>query len=287
MTSRLPVAALCIAALAVLAGCSTTDSRPTASASATSAASSPSASTTEPPSLTSRQVIVLPAAVYKAVVHGLLTAPADISDVTAYTLRKDAPLYGADRSTPIARLPMLDFLAEPTVVDVVRTDGPWALALTPARSILPSKATATAPATAQTAAWLPTSYLQEPRKLTGRVEISVSARTLSILTPGSAAQTFTVGVGTPETPTPTGVTGYLQARYTDADQDQTDHRIQLTSLHATGADEPYGGHDGGLIGIHFQETSSGAVSHGCIRMDAAGVQAVDALPLGTLVTVVP
>ena len=119
-----------------------------------------------------------------------------------------------------------------------------------------------------------------------RIEISVSKQTLSIITDGGATRSFAVGVGTPGTPTPTNVTGYLQARYTDPDQGQTEHRIQLTSLHATAADEPYEGDDGGLIGIHFQQDSSGAISHGCVRMDAAGIAAVDALPRGTLVTVV-
>ena len=69
-------------------------------------------------------------------------------------------------------------------------------------------------------------------------------------------------------------------------QGQSEHRIQLTSLHATGSDEPYGGADGGLIGIHYQAQASGAVSHGCIRLSAEAVAAVDALPLGTPVRIV-
>jgi lipoprotein-anchoring transpeptidase ErfK/SrfK len=51
-------------------------------------------------------------------------------------------------------------------------------------------------------------------------------------------------------------------------------------------DEPYGGTDGGLIGLHYQDVASGAVSHGCIRLDADAIAAVDTLPLGTPITVV-
>ena len=285
MTSRLRTAlALSIAALAVLSGCST--SAPAPRSAPASSTAPPAATPAGPPEFSSRQIIALPAAVYDAVIPGLLAAPADVAEATAHTLTKDAPLFGADRTTPVARLQARDFLAEPTVVDVIHSEGPWALVLTPARSILPSKATAETPAPAQTAAWLPAAYLAEPQRLTSRIEISVSKQTLSIVTDGAATRSFAVGVGTPETPTPTGVTGYLQARYTDPDQGQTEHRIQLTSLHATAADEPYEGDDGGLIGIHFQQDSSGAISHGCVRMDAAGIAAVDALPRGTLVTVV-
>jgi lipoprotein-anchoring transpeptidase ErfK/SrfK len=62
--------------------------------------------------------------------------------------------------------------------------------------------------------------------------------------------------------------------------------IQLTSLHATTKDEPYGGEDGGLIGIHYNQTTTGAVSHGCVRLTAEAIQAVNRLPLGTPVTMV-
>ncbi|MGN6427906.1 L,D-transpeptidase [uncultured Leifsonia sp.] len=283
MTWRLRSAATLWAfGVVALSGC-TSD---TPLAAPTTAGTTPAATDDAPPTLTSTQIIRLPAAAHDAVIPGLLTAPAEVAQATAHRLRRDAPLFGADRRTPIARLPAHDFLAERTVVTAIRAEGPWTLVLTPARSILPSRATAADPAPAQTAAWLPTAFLGAPGRLTDRIEISVSAQTLSIFQEGAATRTFPVGVGTPATPTPTNVTGYLQARYRDPDQGQIEHRIQLSSLHATGADEPYAGDDGGLIGIHFQETATGAVSHGCVRMDEVGISAVDALPLGTLIAVV-
>ncbi len=92
---------------------------------------------------------------------------------------------------------------------------------------------------------------------------------------------FSIGVGTPSTPTPTGVTGYLQAQYLDSAQGQSVFPIVLTSLHSASADEPYSGTDGGLIGLHFFAESDGAVSHGCLRLSADAIAAVNQLPIGT------
>jgi lipoprotein-anchoring transpeptidase ErfK/SrfK len=241
-----------------------------------------------PADLSAAQLAALPAATYDAVIPGLVDAPGTGTITKAYTVLFDTAVYGADRSTPVARLTAKNFLGRPTVVVPTATEGDWSLVLVASRRILPSQATAAAPASAQSAAWIPTRALQSARTLPDRVVVSVSAKTLSITdAAGAVQQTFTVGVGTADTPTPTGVTGYLQARYLDPAQGQAAHPIQLTSLHATGADEPYGGSDGGLIGIHYQAVSSGAVSHGCIRLDEPAIDAVNSLPLGTPVTIVP
>jgi lipoprotein-anchoring transpeptidase ErfK/SrfK len=114
-----------------------------------------------------------------------------------------------------------------------------------------------------------------------RIEISVGRQQLMIRGPGGTRR-FPAGVGGDGTPTPTGVTGYLQARYLDPRQGQSVFRIQLTSLHAVAADEPYGGSDGGLIGLHLGSGSS----HGCIRLGPDAIAAVDALPLGTPIVLV-
>ncbi len=170
--------------------------------------------------------------------------------------------------------------------------------LTPARQRLPSQAAGatgddsprmTVPA--QTSAWLPADSLHSPTPLPVRILVSVAAQTLSIsavttgVATGVETRSWAVGIGAPGTPTPTGVTGYLEARYRDATQGQAEHPVQLTSLHSTAADEPFGGNDGGLIGIHFQAAASGAVSHGCIRVPVEAIAVIDALPLGTLIMI--
>ena len=267
------------------------------------------------PELSAAHLAALPEARYDAVIGALLPAEGPANADRAYRLRKDSVLYAADRTTPIARLAAQNFLGEPSVVVPVERAGDWLRVLTPARQRLPSvlnksagtksagtksagtkaagtNAAATGPtginsygarAPAQSSAWLRADSLSSPTILTDRIIVSVSAQTLSII--GVGSHTWPVGVGAPGTPTPIGVTGYLQARYRDAAQGQAVHPVQLTSLHSTAADEPFGGNDGGLIGIHFQSSASGAVSHGCIRVPLEAITAVNVLPLGTLITI--
>lgn len=197
-----------------------------------------------------------------------------------YRLTADAPVYGADRDAdPVARLDAENFLHEPTVVVVSRFEGDWALVLTPARIALPSASdSGTAPA--QSAGWVRRDLLTVSHEQTSTVEVDVAAGTATILTTaGDEVATFPVGVGGPETPSPSGVT-YLQARYLDPSQGQTEHRIQLTGAYSAQSDAPWQG--SAHIGLHFSDEPD-ADSHGCIRMTAEGIEAIDALPLGTIV----
>lgn len=283
-------AGLALAATLLLCGCTQPDRPHSAPSASVTGAPSPAPTGAGEPApilLPPTVVATLPAAVYDAVIPGLVAAPTDPQITRSMTVRADTAVFGADRRTPVARIPARNFLGEASVVVPVRTEGPWTLVLTPSRQILPSQAPAGTAAPAQTAAWIPSTALLPLGSLTDRIVVSVSQQSLTITgQDGTVQARFSVGVGTADTPTPTNVTGYLQARYLDPAQGQNEHRIQLTSLHATGADEPYGGSDGGLIGIHYQQQANGAVSHGCVRLSADAIAAVDALPLGTAVEIV-
>jgi len=232
----------------------------------------------EPRALSVEQIAALPPAVHDAVIPGLLgyeeTSTAGITH--AYTASSDVPVYGSDRRTPVARLPMSNFLGDPTVIVPVQIAQDWALVLTPARQATPSSRGGAAPA--QTAGWVPVEMLSKGAPLDATVRISVSDETLTVTRDGTSTA-YAIGVGSPETPTPTGTTGYIQARYEDPGQAQ--FAIQLTTLHSAAVDEPFGGDDGGLIGVHYNATNTGAVSHGCIRLPYDALVAVDRLPLGT------
>ncbi|MFJ3380021.1 L,D-transpeptidase [Curtobacterium sp. NPDC090217] len=251
----------------------------TASTSARPVASAPAV-----PSVSDSALAALPEAQYSAVIGGLMPVRDTVTTDTVFRLRADAPLFGSDRTEPVARFAATDFLQQPTTVVGLRREGPWELVLTPARQQLPSAAGGSA--AAQTSAWVPVASLTKASTPTSRVVISTKDQSVSIVSAsGAVQQRFSAGVGTADTPTPTDVTGYLEQRYVDPSQGTGDHPIQLTSLHSAAADEPYGGHDGGLIGMHWNAETSGAVSHGCVRLDADAVAAINALPLGTLVTV--
>ena len=208
----------------------TTSTKPTPSTSATATAdpyAAPSAA----------QVAILPEARYDAVIGGLLpyyeaTIPKTADE--SYTIAADAPLYGDDRSKPIARLAAKNFLDDPTVVVPVKVSGDWAMVMTPARQSLPSATGGTA--AAQSAAWIRRDLLEEHESLQQHVVISVGKQTVSIVgSDGRTVEDFPAGVGAGDTPTPTGVVGYIQARYLDPAQDQTVHPIQLTTLHSATA----------------------------------------------------
>ncbi|MET0991515.1 MAG: L,D-transpeptidase [Lacisediminihabitans sp.] len=263
-----------------------TPSSTTPTAAATPAIASPSPAAPSPAAAAPVDLAALPEARYDAVIPGLLgySSPLipDLSRV-AYSLRADAPLSAEPGAPPIARFAATNFLGEPTVVVRVALQGRWALVLTPARSALPSQSGGAAPA--QTAGWIPVEALVHPVTLRQHIVISLSRQELAIVAGDTVEQSFAVGVGTTSTPTPQGVTGYLQARYLDPAQHQDRYPVQLSSLHSAAADEPFGGTDGGLIGVHYERTATGAVSHGCVRLSAEAVRAVDSLPLGTPITI--
>lgn len=226
----------------------------------------------------------LPVAVHDAVIDALLPGPAAAAS-HAGLLEHDLVLYADRGGAPVAVLPGRNFLRAPTVVAAVTTTGEWSLVLTPARKTLPSVAGPSG-APAQTAAWARTSDLPTMQPTAASVTVRVAEQSMTITTT-QGQRRHEVGVGQDSTPTPTGVAGYLQARYVDPAQALAPGAIQLTSLHAAAADEPYTGTDGGLIAIHANPNPRGRASHGCIRVRADAVAELDALPLGTPILVLP
>lgn len=240
--------------------------------------------------LGSDEVAALPEARYDAVIPGLMAyTSAEVPEVSrdVYVVSTDTPIYD-DAKKPVARFAFMNFAGRPTVIVPVEVDGDWTLVMTPARQKLPSQANGQAPA--QTAGWVRTSALKKstPAPLDRRVVVSAGEQKLTIQDfAGTVLQSFDVAVGAPNTPTPTGVTGYLQEQYLDPKQGQSTYPIQLTSLHSSAQDEPFQGEDGGLIGMHYFPSHEGTISHGCIRLSAEAISAVNELPLGTSITIVP
>ncbi|MBE7162407.1 MAG: L,D-transpeptidase [Williamsia herbipolensis] len=290
MTVRARLIGAALVALVAIGatGCTGQGGSPRSTATARTSSGSPTATSAPYRAPSAATVAALPEARYDAVIGGLM--PYYDSDVPkasshAATIRADAPLYGGDRTTPVARIAAKNFLGDPTVVVPVRDDGAWTEIMTPSRQALPSATDGSA--AAQTVAWIRTSALERGDALPDHLVIAVGAQTVSIVdASGKTVQRFPAGVGAGGTPTPTGVVGYIQARYLDPAQDQTVHPINLTSLHSAAADEPYGGSDGGLIGVHYESVARGAVSHGCVRLDGEAVDRVNDLPVGTLVQIV-
>lgn len=239
--------------------------------------------------LTASQLSTLPQANYDAVVPGLLDA-ASVSNISVPTVSYNltatlTPLYGADRyGAPVATLPRLNFTGQPTVIVPVGTAiGGWTEVLTPSRNAEPSAQGGRA--ASQTMAWVRSSDLGPATAIPTHMAISLSKFALQIVdtATGAVRQTFSVGVGKPGTGTPLGLT-YIEARYVDPAQAAGRHPINLTSAHSAVEDHPFGS-DQGLVGIHFEEHHTGAISHGCTRLSEPASVAVAQLPIGTPVLI--
>lgn len=272
--------AACIAVVGAASGCANAERTAGATPTPPRATSAPPAPTNVAPP----PAAGLPLAVHDAVIGALLPGP---DAVVAHhgALERDLALHGDRGGPPVAVLPARNFLRQPTTVAVVSTTGDWSLVLTPARRVLPSRAGADG-APAQSAAWVRAEDLPPLQRASASVTVRVGNQSLTITTP-EGPRRHEVGVGQASTPTPTGVSGYLQARFVDPAQSLAPGAIQLTSLHATTADEPYAGTDGGLIAIHTNPNPRGRASHGCIRVRPDVVAQLDTLPLGTPVVILP
>jgi lipoprotein-anchoring transpeptidase ErfK/SrfK len=122
-----------------------------------------------------------------------------------------------------------------------------------------------------------------------RLKVALGAHELRLFKDGALSQTFPIGVGTSETPTPGG-TYYL--------------RVLIKTTNPSGAYGPYAyGLNGfsqvlndfaggdGVIGLHGTNDPSSIgkdVSHGCIRLRNADITTLaKILPLGTPVEILP
>lgn len=116
------------------------------------------------------------------------------------------------------------------------------------------------------------------------IRIAVGARKLSILDNGSTLGTWTVAVGAPGTPTPTGRT-FVLALLAPVHPTYSPLILPL-GFHSNTLDT-YGGGPG-TVGLHGWPDPSvfgQAVSHGCVRVPATALQLLAQVPLGSLVLI--
>ncbi len=183
-------------------------------------------------------------------------------------------VYAGPGKRPVAVLPAAE-LGSPTWVPVVQRSPGWERVLLPSR---PNRATG----------WIYTAGASGPQLDTRRsaylIRISTGARTLSVYDGSRPLGTWTVAVGAPATPTPTGRTFLLAL---------------LAPLHPTYSPLilPLGFHSNtlttfgggpGTVGLHGWPNPSvfgRAVSHGCVRVPATGLHVLSQVPLGSLVVI--
>jgi lipoprotein-anchoring transpeptidase ErfK/SrfK len=185
-------------------------------------------------------------------------------------------VYAGPGKPPVAVLPAAE-LGGPTWVPVVQSSPGWERVLLPSR---PNRATG----------WIYTgaagSSQLDTRRSAYLVRINVGARQLSVYQAGQPLGTWTVAVGAPGTPTPTGRT-FLLALLAPAHPTYSPLILPL-GFHSDTLDT-YGGGPG-TVGVHGWPDPSvfgRAVSHGCVRVPAAALRVLSQVPLGSLVLITP
>ena len=144
------------------------------------------------------------------------------------------------------------------------------------RVLLPSRPNASA-------GWVSVRDL-ETRRTSYAVRVHLGSRSLELLHRGRQVGRWSVAVGAPGTPTPTGLT-FVHALLQDPAQSFSPFIIPL-GAHSDTLDT-YGGGPG-TVAFHGWPDASvfgQAVSHGCIRVPADALERLTEVPLGTLVSV--
>ncbi len=125
----------------------------------------------------------------------------------------------------------------------------------------------------------------ETRHTDYAVRVHLASRTLDLLYDGRRVGRWTVAVGAPGTPTPTGLT-FVHALVSDPGQSYSPYLLPL-GTHSDTLDT-YGGGPG-TVAFHTWPDPSvfgQAVSHGCIRVPADALSRLTNVPLGTQVSIV-
>ena len=172
---------------------------------------------------------------------------------------------------PIAMLPVTE-LGSPTWIPAVRTRPGWDQVLLPSR---PDRSTG----------WL---YVAgdglRDAYSAYQVHIGLAARLLTVQDAGHKLGSWTVAVGAPSTPTPTGRT-FLLASLAPVHPTYSPLILPLgTHSDSLGT---FGGGPG-TVGLHgWPETSvfGQQISNGCVRVPAAALRLLSRIPLGSLVMI--
>jgi len=267
-------AAAAVALVAVsLSGCSGSQA-PTANPATQPTANSVTQQYIVPPvSVSAAQAAKLPQATTYATIPAAPTDPARfaVTDGLVVHPLTAQVVYAGPGKAAVAVLPATE-LGAPTWVPVVETSAGWDQVLLPSR---PDHITG----------WIYTAGAKlDTRHTSYLLRVDLAAHRLSVYNDGKLLGQWTVAIGAPGTPTPTGRT-FLLALLAPPDPTYSPLIVPL-GTHSN-ALSTYGGGPG-TVGIHGWPDSSvfgQSVSNGCVRVPSAALQLVSTIPLGSLVVI--
>jgi lipoprotein-anchoring transpeptidase ErfK/SrfK len=185
---------------------------------------------------------------------------------------RETPVRDAPDGRPIARMEttQLEGGVSNTWLPVIAEQPGWVQVLLPSK---PSNSTG----------WIRADDVE--RAITPNViKVHLGAKKLELVEDGKVADEWSVGIGTPETPTPTGRT-FLLGAFSNPNETYSDVFLPL-GVHSPTLDSFGGGP--GTVAIHAWPDASSfgnAVSNGCIRVPNDALQKLAKVPLGTLVII--
>lgn len=275
----IPAAAGAALVAVSLSGCSGPQAGATPGTAAPSATAAKTATQQQyvvpPVSVSAAQAAKLPQATTFATIPA---APADPERFAATSGLVVHPLtaqvvYAAPGKAPVAVLPATE-LGGPTWVPVVQSGPGWDQVLLPSR---PDHITG----------WIYTGAANsklETARTSYVLRVNLGTHRLSVYDGSRLLGAWTVAIGAPGTPTPTGRTFLLALL---APSDPTYSPLILPLGTHSNALSTFGGGPG-TVGIHgWPDTSvfGKSVSNGCVRVPAAALHLVSTIPLGSLVVI--
>lgn len=192
-----------------------------------------------------------------------------------------APIFASPLDNqPLARLP-LEHVHGGVSVPVIEQYQNWVRVLLAGRAGLPSQGIS-----GQLTGWVRVSDINFTQNDT-RVELSISARTITVVSPnGSEVIATDFGWGKEATPTPMGRTFIMLTEVVPQFTYTQGHPIVYLGIQSTTLDE-FSGTPAAITAFHYYGIRSGAISNGCVRVDAQGITKLSALPAGTAVILAP
>ncbi len=184
-------------------------------------------------------------------------------------LRHSSALHAKPGGRVLAKLAMKTDFGSPQAMWVVRHTGRWLGVVSPK-------------AGNNQVGWIPASAASLSR-VNWELRVSLSGRKLTVLDNGRVKQRYTVAIGAPDAPTPTGRFAVTDRLLTGDPAGPYGCCILALSAKAPHAIQDWSGGD--RIAIHSTpetETIGEAVSHGCVRLTLAeGQWLINHIPLGT------
>ncbi|MBZ4486679.1 L,D-transpeptidase [Microbacterium sp. cx-55] len=203
-----------------------------------------------------------------AALPGLLATPASAA----------IPVFAAPGEAPVAQLPQAQTYGG-TTVPVVERQTNWVRVLVSGRQGTPPGGNP-----AQLSGWLRASDVTLTEDAT-RVDVSLSARTVSIVTPAGTETIATdFGWGAAATPTPLGRTFIMHTAVVPSFGYTRGHPLVYLGVQSPTL-AGFSGASVAVTAFHYHDAHSGAISNGCLRLDAAAIDRLAQLPLGTPVVV--